>query len=99
MEKRFDHGQLHMAISLYLAARFTKDSESHLWDPLMGEINNGRVPKEMGRVFFIKNIQIGSSIIYAYAIENLIKAFSPKIGKRHINIGDFPVGLNFNEVE
>ena len=95
----FDHDQLHTAISLYLAGRIMEENEKHLWQPLMKDINNNKVPKDQGRVLMIKNVSIGAVIIFSYAIENLLKSFLPQIKKRHINIGDTPHDLGLNEVE
>lgn len=98
MEK-YNHNQLHMAISLYLSARFNSENEQLLWRPLRKFINKGKVPPDKGRILFIKNIQIGSIIIFSYAIENLMKAFLPQIKRRHISVVDFSTKLRFNELE
>src|SRR3989339_420214 len=97
----FNHDQLHMAISLYLAACFNKQNERTLWKPVNKYIDNGKVPpvEYQGRMMFIKDIKISSIIIFAYAIENLFKAFLPEIKKRHISVIDFPTKLNLNEIE
>lgn len=98
----FNHDQLHTAVSLYLAGRIMEENEKILWKPLMPDIENNKVPKDpkhLGRVLMIKNVGIGAIIIYSYAIENLLKSFSPQIKKRHISIIDTPHDLGLNNLE
>ena len=73
-----------------------EENKKILWKPLNGDIENNKVPKDpkhLGRVLMIKNVGIGAIIIYSYAIENLLKSFSPQIKKRHISIIDTPHDL------
>ena len=98
----FNHDQLHTAVSLYLAGRIMEQNEKSLWKPLMPDINNKKVPKDpnhLGKILMIKNIGIGATIIYSYAIENLLKTFNPQIKKRHISVIDPPHDLGLNELE
>lgn len=96
---KFNEDQLHTAVSLYLAGRIMEENEKTLWEPLMSTIENNKVPNDLGRVLMIKNVGIGAIIIYSYAIENLLKSFSPQIKKRHISIIDPPHDLGLNELE
>ena len=95
----FNHDQLHTAVSLYLAGRIMEENEKHLWQPLIKDIGNNKAPNDLGKVLMIKNVGIGAIIIYSYAIENILKSFSPQIKKRHISIIDTPHDLGLNEIE
>jgi len=96
---KFDEDQLHTAVSLYLAGRIMEENEKTLIRPLMPEIEKNKVPNDLGRFLMIKNVSIGATIIYSYAIENLLKSFSPQIKKRHISIIDTPYDLGLNNLE
>lgn len=95
----FNHDQLHTAISLYFAARVMEENEKAAWEPLMKYISDDKVPPDKGQILMIKNISIGAIIIFAYAVENIVKAFTPEIKQRHINVQDIPYDLELDEVE
>ena len=91
--------QLHTAVSLYLAGRIIEENTTFLINPLMPDIENNQVPNDMGKILMTKKFSVGAIIIYSYAIENLVKSFSPQIKKRHLSIIDIPYDLGLNEIE
>jgi len=92
----YNKDQLHSAVCQYLAGCTLYSNEAAAFKPLMKDLNNNRVPKNNGPLLMIKNISIGAIIIFSYAIENLIKAFSPQIKRRHLQIKDIPGDLSLD---
>lgn len=85
------NNQLHAAVSLYLAACHIRAKEHELYLPFQSihEPDEFIVHRQL---LTIKNVAIGGLVIFAYAIENLIKSFNSNISKRHLNPTDLPNG-------
>lgn len=97
--RTYDNDQLHWAVSLFIAGRIFYEQERAAWAPLMKEIQSNKVPRDKRQMWIVNKIAIGTIIVFAYAIENLIKAFCPEIGKRHLRPEDLPRGDGLNDIE